>query len=208
MDAAERAPPMEVMNLRIQNRTLKNPYTKLIASLLKKYPDMRFQDCFVDGNDWSKGNDTYRDDHPVMQFVTRQLQFMNQGMDKWEAFNKTEEEFRERRNKLEIKQKLEMAMAANSNVIPAFGSPNLPNPVYPNAEAYAHQTAAQLEILLLRHIQRRLRSARDAIVNEEKKYTNKPLVKRPTDEEVETERLNLTGDFDYASFIQKVRKRR
>ena len=208
MDAAERAPPMEVMNLRIQNRTLKNPYTKLIASLLKKYPDMRFQDCFVDGNDWSKGNDTYRDDHPVMQFVTRQLQFMNQGMDKWEAFNKTEEEFRERRNKLEIKQKLEMAMAANSNVIPAFGSPNLPNPVYPNAEAYAHQTAAQLEILHLRHIQRRLRSARDAIVNEEKKYTNKPLVKRPTDEEVETERLNLTGDFDYASFIQKVRKRR
>ena len=199
---------MEVMNLRIQNRSLKNPYPKLITSLLKKYPDMRFQDCFVDGNDWSKGNDTYRDDHPVMQFVTRQLQFMNEGIEKWEAFKKTEEEFRDRRNKLEIQQKLEMAMAANSNVIPAFGSAHLPNPVYPNAEAYAHQTAAQLEILHLRHIQRRLRSARDAILNEEKRYNNKPLVQRPTDEAVEADRLKLTGDFDYASFIQQVRKRK
>ena len=25
------------------------------------------QDCYVDGNDWSAGNDAYRDDHPVMQ---------------------------------------------------------------------------------------------------------------------------------------------
>jgi len=227
MDAVERAPPMETMNLRIQNRTLKNPYPKLIASLLKKYPDMRFQDCFVDGNDPSKGNDTYRDDHPVMQFVARQLQLMNSGVPKQEAFTKTEEEFRDRRNQLEIKQKLEMALAANANVVPAFGSSNLPNPIYPNAEAYARQTAAQLEILHLRHIQKRLRDARDAIVNEERKFNQKPLFKRPSEAETEAERLSLLGaaevtetvsewypdapkvinEFDYAAFLAQVRKR-
>ena len=222
MDAVERAPPMETMNLRIQNRSFKNPYPKLIAALLRKYPDMRFQDCFVDGNDWSKGNDTYRDDHPVMQFVARQLQLMNGGIQKHVAFAQTDAEFRERRNQLEIQQKLEMAMAVNNNVVPAFGSTNMPNPLYPNAEAYARQTAAQLEIQHLRHIQKRLREARDAIVNEEKKYNNKPLFKRPTEAEAEIERMQLLGatpapslksdeasnSFDYGSFIGQVRKQR
>jgi hypothetical protein len=225
LDVVERAPPTELMNMRIQNRTLKNPYTKLISALLAKYPDMRFQDCFVDGNDWSKGNDTYRDDHPVMQFVARQLELINGGMPKSIAFKKTEGEFYERRKKLEIQQKLEMAMAVNSNVIPAFGSSQMPNPLYPNAEAYARQTAAQLEILHLRHIQRRLRQARDAMINEERNYLKKPLLKRPTETEAEEERVGLMSaksrveplnrapesppppsieqDFEYSGFIEE-----
>ncbi|EER00322.1 conserved hypothetical protein [Perkinsus marinus ATCC 50983] len=86
MQSAERVPPMENLNINFQTRKIKNPYPKLVKFLLRKYPDLRFQDCFVEGNQWSRGNDTYRDDHPVMQFVARQLQLMNTGMDRRMAF--------------------------------------------------------------------------------------------------------------------------
>ena len=47
---------------------------------------MASQDCYVDGNDWSAGNDAYRDDHPVMQFVGKQLEIMRmEGTSKKEA---------------------------------------------------------------------------------------------------------------------------
>ena len=40
----------------------------------------------MDGNDWSAGNDAYRDDHPVMQFVGKQLEIMRmEGTSKKEA---------------------------------------------------------------------------------------------------------------------------
>ena len=193
LEAVERAPPPELLNLNVQNRSLKNPYPKLIAGLLLKYPDMRFQDCFVDGNDWSRGNDRYRDDHPVMQFVTRQLQLMNSGMSRSRAFVETENEFRARREQLELKQKIEMAIAANTGVVPAFGSANSPNPLFTTAEAYARQKQAQLEIAHLRHIQLRLRKIRDRVINEERKWKKKPLLKRPDEEEVEGERILLLG---------------
>ena len=69
----ERTPPYDLKQMKLQDRKVRNPYPAMIKVLLAKYPDLRFQDCFVDGNDWSYGNDRYRDDHPVMQFVARQL---------------------------------------------------------------------------------------------------------------------------------------
>jgi len=115
--------------------------------LLKKYPDLRFQDCYVDGNDWSVGNDTFRDDHPVMQFVARQLDFMNQGLSKKEAFRKTEDLFRERREYLEKEQKVMMAMALNSGLAPMFST----------GGAYLEAETAKAEAAHLQGIRRQLR---------------------------------------------------
>ena len=191
LEAVERNPPPELYNMKLQCRTIRNPYPRLISDLLKKYPDLRFQDLFVDGNDWSRGNDRYRDDHPVMQFVARQLQLMNSGVSKAESFRQTEEEFRSRRETLEVRQKVEMALAANQEVVPAFGSAKMPNPLYPNAEAYARQREAQLEIAHLRGIQHRLRLMRDKMINEERKFKKKELLIRPTEAEAEKARLLL-----------------
>jgi len=93
----------------------------MVNFLLKKYPDLRFQDCYVDGNDWSAGNDAYRDDHPVMQFVGKQLELMRtEGLNKKEAFSQTEKHFRERRQHLETEQKLMMATAVKAGFQPMF----------------------------------------------------------------------------------------
>lgn len=117
----ERVPPMENHNLQLQTRTVRSPYPQMVNFLLKKYPDLRFQDCYVDGNDWSAGNDSYRDDHPVMQFVGKQLEIMRtEGTSKKEAFKRTEEHFRERRRNLETEQKLMMAMAVKAGFQPMF----------------------------------------------------------------------------------------
>mmetsp|Transcript_12992 Transcript_12992/g.22549 ORF Transcript_12992/g.22549 Transcript_12992/m.22549 type:complete len:346 (-) Transcript_12992:33-1070(-) len=117
----ERVPPMENHNLQLQTRTVRSPYPQMVNFLLKKYPDLRFQDCYVDGNDWSRGNDAYRDDHPVMQFVGKQLEIMRmEGTSKKEAFRRTEEHFRERRRTLETEQKLMMAMAVKAGFQPMF----------------------------------------------------------------------------------------
>ncbi|CAL1169621.1 unnamed protein product [Cladocopium goreaui] len=117
----ERVPPMENHNLQLQTRTVRSPYPQMVNFLLKKYPDLRFQDCYVDGNDWSAGNDAYRDDHPVMQFVGKQLEIMRmEGTSKKEAFKRTEEHFRERRRNLETEQKLMMAMAVKAGFQPMF----------------------------------------------------------------------------------------
>jgi len=121
LEWCERVPPMENHSLRLQSKTVRNPYPQMVNHLLKKYPDLRFQDCYVDGNDWSVGNDTYRDDHPVMQFVARQLDFMRtEGLSKKEAFARTEELFRERRRHLEREQKVMMALAMDSGLAPMF----------------------------------------------------------------------------------------
>ncbi|CAE7461254.1 N6AMT2 [Symbiodinium natans] len=113
LEWCQRVPPMENHNLHLQARTIRNPYPQMVDFLLKKYPDLRFQDCYVDGNDWSAGNDSYRDDHPVMQFVAQQLKLMREeGLTKREAFKRTEDIFRERRETLEREQKVMMAMMA------------------------------------------------------------------------------------------------
>lgn len=147
LEWAERVPPMENHSLSLQVRKIRNPYPQMVNFLLKKYPDLRFQDCYVDGNDWSVGNDTFRDDHPVMQFVARQLDFMNQGLSKKEAFKKTEELFRERREYLEKEQKVMMAMALNSGLAPMFST----------GRAYLEAETAKNEAAHLKGIHRQLR---------------------------------------------------
>jgi len=145
-------PPMENHNLNLQVRKIRNPYPQMVNFLLKKYPDLRFQDCYVDGNDWSVGNDTFRDDHPVMQFVARQLDFMNQGLSKKEAFRETEKVFRERREYLEREQKVMMAMALNSGLAPMFST----------GRAYLEVESAKSEAAHLQGIRRQLRSLKQA----------------------------------------------
>jgi len=147
LEWAERVPPMENHSLSLQVRKIRNPYPQMVNFLLKKYPDLRFQDCYVDGNDWSAGNDTFRDDHPVMQFVARQLDFMNQGISKKEAFRKTEDLFRERREYLEKEQKVMMAMALNSGLAPMFST----------GRAYLEAETAKSEAAHLKGIHRQLR---------------------------------------------------
>eukprot|EP00921_Rhytidocystis_pertsovi_P020084 GHVQ01031868.1.p1 GENE.GHVQ01031868.1~~GHVQ01031868.1.p1 ORF type:complete len:336 (-),score=46.99 GHVQ01031868.1:1443-2450(-) len=120
MDAVERAPPLELQSLHLQQRKVFNPYPSMVRRILHKYPHLRFQDCYVDGNDWSKGNDRYRDDHPVMQFATKQLEKIHQGMSSHQAFRETEKEFYSRRMELEKQQKLMMAVAVDENVEPIF----------------------------------------------------------------------------------------
>jgi len=150
LEWAERVPPMENHSLSLQVRTIRNPYPQMIAFLLKKYPDLRFQDCYVDGNDWSTGNDTFRDDHPVMQFVARQLDFMNQGLSKKEAFAKAEDLFRDRREYLEREQKVMMAIALDSGLAPMFAT----------GRAYLEAEKAKAETAHLQSIQRQLRQLR------------------------------------------------
>jgi len=172
MEFVERAPPMELHNLKLRDIKIKSPYPAMIQYVLKRFPDMRFQDCFVDGNDWSKGNDRYRDDHPVMQFVARQLQLMNEGVSKQEAFESTRIEFVERRKAIEERQKLEMALAHNQRIVPAFGSLDYADPLYITGAAIAHQREAQLELAHLNHIRRKLRMLRKEIEPHDKRRMN------------------------------------
>ena len=154
---------MELNNLRLREIRMKSPYPAMIRYVLSKFPDMRFQDCFVDGNDWSKGNDRYRDDHPVMQFVARQLQLMNTGVSRKEAFEQTKEEYLARRMELEKQQKLEMALAQNQRLVPAFGNTQFVSPLYTTGAALGRQREAQLEVAHLNHIRRKLRMLRKEV---------------------------------------------
>lgn len=170
---AERAPPMELENLKLRDIRITNPYPAMVQYVLRKYPDMRFQDCFVDGNDWTKGNDRYRDDHPVMQFVARQLQLMNsEGLSKKEAFQRTHEEYMVRRRQLEARQKVEMAMALNQRLLPAFTSPDRVNPLFTTGAGVTRQREAQLEVEHLNHIRRKLRMLRKEIEPHDKRRMN------------------------------------
>ena len=154
---------MELTNLKMRDIRIKSPYPAMVQYVLRQFPDMRFQDSFVDGNDWSVGNDRYRDDHPVMQFVARQLQLMNEGVSRQAAFERTKEEYLERRIEIESRQKLEMAMACNARIVPAFNTPQFANPLYTTGAAIARQREAQLEVAHLNHIRRKLRMLRKEI---------------------------------------------
>ncbi|KAF4725686.1 hypothetical protein FOZ62_000880, partial [Perkinsus olseni] len=109
-----------------------------------------------------------------------------------------EEEFRERRKKLEAQQKVEMAMAWNSAVMPAFGSNRRPNPLYPNGHAYSRQREAELRELHLRRILSRVRSFRFGKLKQECRDAGREeeiptLMKMPRRLEVEQERAALVG---------------
>jgi uncharacterized protein YoaH (UPF0181 family) len=162
-----------------------------MKDLLQKYPDLRFADCFVQGNDWSKGNDTYRVDHPAMQFVARQLRLMNKGVSKLKAFQIVADQMRDRRASLEAERKIQMALALSAGVSPVLGSQKFPSPVYPNAEAFSRQDHARMEILHLRSIRGKLQRMRDAFINEERKWKKKPLFTRPELSDLEVQRLML-----------------
>ena len=164
LEFAERAPPMELHNLKLADMRVKSPYPAMVRFVLSQFPDMRFQDCFVEGNDWSVGNDSYRDDHPVMQFVARQLQLMNsKGLSKKEAFAVTRGEYLERRLEIENRQKIEMALACNQRIVPAF------TPLFTTGAAIATQREAQLEIAHLNHIRRKLRMLRKEVEPHDKR---------------------------------------
>ena len=164
MDFVERAPPMELLNLKLRDRRIKSPYPAMVRYVLSKYPDMRFQDCFVDGNDWTKGNDRYRNDHPVMQFVARQLQLMNEGIGRKEAFEKTQKEFLSRREEIEKLEKFDMALAQNNRIVPAFDSI-----LFTSGAGVAHQREVDLELMHLNHIRRKLRMLRKEIEPHDKR---------------------------------------
>lgn len=183
LEFAERSPPMELCNLELQKIKLKSPYPAMVRFVLERFPDMRFQDCFVDGNDWSRGNDKYRDDHPVMQFVARQLQLMNsEGISRQEAFERTKSEYLERRLELEKKKKIEMALAQNQRIVPAF-----PAPLYTTGAAIARQREAELEVAHLNHIRRKLRMLRKEIEPHDKRRMSAKEVAL----DVEAERVSL-----------------
>jgi len=148
LEWAERVPPLENHNLNLQARSVRNPYPRMLDYLLKKYPDLRFQDCYADGNDWKEGNDVYRDDHPAMQFVARQLQLMREdGLSKRDAFKETERLFQERREHLEREQKVMMAQAYEMGLSPMFAT----------GRAYLDVQKANNELAHLNHIRTRLR---------------------------------------------------
>merc|ERR1712137_616004 len=91
--------------------------------------------------------DNYRNDHPVMQFVARQRQLMNEGLSKKDAFSRTEELFRQRREYLENEQKVMMAMALDMGVQPMFAT----------GQAYLHMEKARGEAAHLNQIRQQLR---------------------------------------------------
>lgn len=174
----ERAPPLELSNLHLRCRKVPNVYIGLTRTLLRKYPDIRFQDCFVEGNETAKGHDTYRADHPAMQFVAMQLRLMNEGLSKEAAFKKTEDVFRERRAKLESAQKLHIAAAIAAAAaadpaalrkapMPSSAAPlstaegaGLVQPMFTSGRAYWQTKVAESRTKHLLHIRRILREAR------------------------------------------------
>eukprot|EP00931_Biecheleriopsis_adriatica_P056105 TRINITY_DN33250_c0_g1_i1.p1 TRINITY_DN33250_c0_g1~~TRINITY_DN33250_c0_g1_i1.p1 ORF type:complete len:460 (-),score=123.16 TRINITY_DN33250_c0_g1_i1:30-1409(-) len=199
LEWCERVPPMENHNLHLQARTVRNPYRQMVNFLLQKYPDLRFQDCYVDGNDWSAGNDSYRDDHPVMQFVGRQLQLMRtEGLSKKEAFARTEEFFRDRREHLEREQKVMMAMALDAGLKPMFTT----GKAYLQAEK-ARAEAAHLE--KIRGLLRGMRKGAEAQMEEETRKNETEKEKKERMEEELNKKLMGFGKFAERTF-QDVRE--
>lgn len=152
LEWCERVPPIENHSLNLQARTIRSPYPQMVRFLLNKYPDLRFQDCYVDGNDWSAGNDSYRADHPVMQFVARQLELMrSEGLSKKDAFIRTEALFRHRREHLEREQKVMMALALDAGLAPMFAT----------GKAFLEAEKCKGEAAHLNNIRRQLREMRE-----------------------------------------------
>ncbi|CAD7935998.1 unnamed protein product [Amoebophrya sp. A120] len=172
----QRVPPLELTNLQLQDKKIANPYRILVRDLLQKYPDLRFVDCFTDGNDWQQGNDVYRSDHPVMQFVSHQLRLMNGGanssssstgrsynhagaalrstgrkMTKQEAFRATEKKFRQRRFAQERQQKLLMSMMVGHERL---------QPLFTKAKDVLREKKCEFQVTHLRHIRKELANIR------------------------------------------------
>ncbi|GFE52880.1 hypothetical protein BaOVIS_002840 [Babesia ovis] len=151
LEWVERAPPLETRNMLHGDRTIRNPYLPLIDTLLKKYPHLRFEQCYRPENQWQKGLDNYAIDHPVMQFVGNQLALMNRGMSQHEAFEKTEQMFYKRRMETEAKLKVAMALGMDEDA----------QPQYTTGQAYVHEKIAQERAMFLKHVRDELRRMKE-----------------------------------------------
>lgn len=107
---AERAPPLKMHNLLTQSKTIHNPYPDKIKRILRDHPTLRFADCFVDGNEWIRGVDQYRYDHPAVQIAARWLNYEHRGLDREEAYRRAVDDMYQRRLALERNQRVAMAL--------------------------------------------------------------------------------------------------
>ncbi|SBT31446.1 conserved Plasmodium protein, unknown function [Plasmodium ovale wallikeri] len=153
LEWSERVPPMEIYNISLKSKYINNKYIELVKYLLKKYPHLRFQDCFVEGNNNIKGYDYFRNDHIITQMATHQLHWMNRGYGKKEALEKVEKKFYDRRMELEKQQKINMCLAIEENV----------KPLYTNGYAYLYEKMVENEKTHLNVILRKLRNIRDKL---------------------------------------------
>ncbi|SOS77834.1 conserved Plasmodium protein, unknown function [Plasmodium sp. gorilla clade G1] len=161
LEWSERAPPMEIYNISLKTKYNNNKYMDLVKFLLKKYPHLRFQDCYVEGNNNIKGYDYFRNDHIITQMATHQLYYMNRGYSKKEALEKTEKLFYDRRMDIEKQQKINMCLAIDEKV----------KPIYTNGYQYLYEKMADNEKAHLSIILKKLRNMKEKL-QKKKKGTN------------------------------------
>ncbi|CAC9696056.1 conserved Plasmodium protein, unknown function [Plasmodium sp. DRC-Itaito] len=158
LEWSERAPPMEIYNISLKTKYNNNKYMDLVKFLLKKYPHLRFQDCYVEGNNNIKGYDYFRNDHIITQMATRQLYYMNRGYSKKEALEKTEKLFYDRRMDIEKQQKINMCLAIDEKV----------KPIYTNGYQYLYEKMADNEKAHLSIILKKLRNMKEKLQKKKK----------------------------------------
>ncbi|SCL96848.1 conserved Plasmodium protein, unknown function [Plasmodium chabaudi chabaudi] len=156
LEWSERAPPMEIYNISLKSKYNNNKYIDLVKFLLKKYPHLRFQDCFVEGNNNVKGYDFFRNDHIITQMATHQLYYINRGYTKKEALEKVEKIFYNRRMDLEKQQKINMCLAIDQKI----------KPLYTNGYSYLYEKMVENEKAHLSVILKRLRNMRKTLENQ------------------------------------------
>ncbi|SOV13128.1 conserved Plasmodium protein, unknown function [Plasmodium gaboni] len=153
LEWSERAPPMEIYNISLKTKYNNNKYMELVKFLLKKYPHLRFQDCYVEGNNNIKGYDYFRNDHIITQMATHQLYYMNRGYSRKEALEKTEKIFYDRRMDIEKQQKINMCLAIDEKV----------KPIYTNGYQYLYEKMADNEKAHLSIILKKLRNMKEKL---------------------------------------------
>lgn len=158
LEWAERAPPIEIYNISLKSKYYNNKYIDLVKFLLNKYPHLRFQDCYVEGNNNIKGYDYFRNDHILTQMATHQLDYMNKGYTRKEALEKVEQLFYKRRMEIEKQQKINMCFAIDQEV----------KPLYTNGYAYLYDTIAENEKKHLNLILKKLKAMNSKMKREKK----------------------------------------
>ncbi|SOV75227.1 conserved Plasmodium protein, unknown function [Plasmodium sp. gorilla clade G3] len=158
LEWSERAPPMEIYNISLKTKYNNNKYMDLVKFLLKKYPHLRFQDCYVEGNNNIKGYDYFRNDHIITQMATHQLYYMNRGYSKKDALEKTEKLFYDRRMDIEKQQKINMCLAIDEKV----------KPIYTNGYQYLYEKMADNEKAHLSIILKKLRNMKEKLQKKKK----------------------------------------
>jgi len=166
LSTCEEIPPLESKNFEIQDKVVRNPYPTMVKNVLKRYPDLRFHDPLLEGNDWQAGKDSYRPDHPVMRFVAAQKHIMNErSVSKQEAFRIVEEQFLRERLAQEERQKIRMALfnKSMSDVFSSSGATGAPGvqPLFATGAAVHEKACADLEVRKLQEIRREIQRERE-----------------------------------------------